>query len=292
MSQDPQLEYLGSKPQRLPYTKLLSAAYLKILLWKSLHSLRQPFLLFNSIPINPKDLPDPGPGASLSEEHLDFAKKSEMEANKRHEILEQKADKILGVLVFVTPLYLSVVTYVLHLTDKTSVLTVVLFSLTGACVIAGFVAALRAAAIRYHQKLGIGAIFDASTGTWLPLPREKMVRGLMYCATWNEAINDHVADFVNAARLYAAIAMVSLVCASLTVLGSKVPSDSQAIALQSITNAVGNLSHSVDSLKMQIQISQKTIASSVQSDSKPNGINTLVHAAPASKRHRGCKGAT
>lgn len=223
-NRDPLFDYLGEVPRKLSWRRIASRKFVGVLWRRTWYLLQRPFISYEDSPVEPKPLPEPQKGLAVMEEHLDLAKSLESSAGRRREILEQKADRTLGVLVFLAPLFVSVVTYVSREPDQAGISVMVLFLLTGVCLIAGFVAAFRAVGVRYSQKLGIKAIFDPTKKEWLDLPRQKYARGLIWCASWNDAINDHVADFVRSARFYTIAGMFFLVIASLPILLNQIHS--------------------------------------------------------------------
>lgn len=223
-NRDPLFDYLGGVPRKLGWRHIVSRKFVGVLWNRTWYLLQRPFIFYGDTPVEPKPLPEPQNALTVMEEHLDLAKSLESSASRRREVLEQKADRTLGVLVFLAPLFVSVVTYVSREPGQAGVSVVVLFSLTGAGLIAGFVAAFRAVGIRYSQKLGIKAVFDPTNREWLDLPRQKYARGLIWCAAWNEAINDHVADFVRSARFYTIAGMFFLIAASLPILLNQIHS--------------------------------------------------------------------
>jgi hypothetical protein len=79
--------------------------------------------------------------------------------------------------------------------------------------------------VQVRQTLGVGAIIDLDAGEFRKYNNVFHTRGLLFCASFNEAMNARIAELVKGAHILTAIAVVALVIAALPSIYLLAPSD-------------------------------------------------------------------
>ena len=80
----------------------------------------------------------------------------------------------------------------------------------------GFVSAVRAISVKPIETLYLKAVIDED-GYFLKYQKSDHARGLLYCAAMNEAMNDHLAQFVKGAHSLTVFAVFSLIIAAIPI---------------------------------------------------------------------------
>jgi len=173
------------------------------------------------VPFNPQpEPPDPFPTQS-GEPDGDQVKRCQWifdQAEERRNQLEQKAQWTFALILFLTPLVASVLVFMMRedstsSLSKTIALTFLIISMV--LMLMGFVSIMRAVSIQARESLYLGSVADLSGGQILKYDGSFLARGLLYCASVNTAMNDHLAQFVKGAHILTIAAVISLVVATL-----------------------------------------------------------------------------
>jgi hypothetical protein len=89
-----------------------------------------------------------------------------------------------------------------------------LLAISGILLFLGFTAAVRAISVKTLETLFVHSVID-ETGKFREYKKEFHARGLPYCAAMNEAMNDHIAQFVKGTHILTAAAVIALVVAAI-----------------------------------------------------------------------------
>ncbi len=200
----PPPRYAATPPSPLQWRDLFRAAPRYLRRFRYLAIL--PFRPFAENPTPSAPLPEPA--ASITAVHRDLAAHLESRAETRGRGVEAKADRTLSLLLFLIPLVLSAFVYAVKSGAARSPVVIVLFVLTVLSLLSGVLSATRASGIYNRQQLSVKTIYDTEGDTWKDTADHHYVRGVIWCAAWNEAMNDHIADFVRAARLHVLVALM------------------------------------------------------------------------------------
>lgn len=200
---------------------------LKKHVWAKLISLSeivwQILIPYKGSPERAKDLPDPKVGISLKEPQVKQCQWIFDQAEQRRSYLEQKAQASFGLMVFLVPLLGSIFAFIISKTNAGRDLLhgiilhgiiMGLLALSGALLLLGFVSAARAVSVKKMETLYIGSVVE-DDGQFRQYKEDFHARGLLYCAVMNEAMNDHIAQFVKGAHIMTAGAIMTLVVASI-----------------------------------------------------------------------------
>ncbi len=139
------------------------------------------------------------------------------QAEQRATALEQKAQWTFGLIAFLAPLLAGAfVLFLKELTDDNADKGVALgvLSVASILLLLGFICALRGVSVRRRETLFLQAVLNENGG-FRAYSGAFRARGLLYCASMNTAMNDHIANFVKAAHIFSAMAVVALVFAAI-----------------------------------------------------------------------------
>ena len=182
---------------------------------------------FNSRPEEIDSLPEPT--VEVTEAHVEQCQWIFDQAAARRVHLEQKAQSTFGLMVFLVPLLASLFVFIISraTTSGTAIRTVaiVLLVISAVLLLLGFISAVRAVAVKAIETLFLRSVIDEA-GQFRKYSKAFHARGLLYCAAMNEAMNDHIAQFVKGAHILTAAAVVTLVIAAVptSVVLSSLPS--------------------------------------------------------------------
>ena len=158
----------------------------------------------NDIPRPPKDLPK----SQLAQCQAIFE-----EAQDRREHIERKAQWTFAAIAILIPFHASASLFLileLPLEKGIGTFLFVLLLFAALFLILSFLSAARALSVQPRQFLFIKAIINED-GTFRKYKRHFHARGLLYCASTNTAMNDHIAQFVKGAQVLMVLAALLLV---------------------------------------------------------------------------------
>lgn len=180
-------------------------------LWEIVWQILVPF---ESSPENVEDLPDPKVGIVIDESQVKQSQWIFDQAEKRRSHLEQKAQSSFGLMVFLVPLLGSVFAFIINKTTAGEgvlhSVIIALLALSSILLLLGFVSAVRAVSVKKMETLFVRSVVD-DEGQFRPYEKHFHARGLLYCAAMNEAMNDHIAQFVKGAHILTAWSVITLV---------------------------------------------------------------------------------
>ncbi len=176
----------------------------------------QTFVPFNPQPEPPDALPPPS--VQIDEEQVAQCQWIFDQAEARGNQLEQKAQWTFALLLFLAPLVISVVVFLFREEAPSSISKRIAILLLGASVIfmiMAFISIMRAISVQARQTLFLGSVVNLDTGTFKRYDRSYHAQGLLYCASVNTAMNDHLAQFVKGAHMLTIVSVVTLLAATL-----------------------------------------------------------------------------
>jgi len=172
------------------------------------------------VPFNPRPediapLPDPDATREVTESHVEQCQWIFDQAEDRRVHLEQKAQSTFGLMVFLVPLLASLFVFIISkgTTSSTLIFTLVLVGVSAVCLLLGFISAIRAVGVKENQTLFLDSVLDED-GQFRKYSDAFRARGLLYCASMNTAMNDHIAQFVKGAHILTAAAVLVLLVAA------------------------------------------------------------------------------
>lgn len=173
------------------------------------------------VPFNPQPEeiePLPEPTVDVTESHVKQCQWIFDQAAARRLELEQKAQSTFGLMLFLVPVLASLFVFISSRATSsgtaTRTLAIVLLVVSGAILLLGFISAARAVAVKTIETLFLGSVVDGH-GQFREYNKAFHARGLLYCAAMNQAMNDHIAQFVKGAHILTAAAVIVLVLAAL-----------------------------------------------------------------------------
>jgi hypothetical protein len=238
----------------------------------------QTIVPFNPSPELPKD--PPNPDDDPDDKQIEQCEKMFDRVEEGRDQLEQKARATFSFVSFLTPLLASILVFTLSKTpaDTPGRSAAIVLSVVSLCfLVLGFVSIARAVSVRGREALFLDSIIDPEQNQIRAYDKRFYIRGLLYCASVNQAINDHIAQFVKGAHVLTALAVLALVPAA-------VPA---AIALSSIssqptkTEIIGQVAVSVALAPLEKEIAKigdqvSAMAAAKTSDDRLNQLTLEI----------------
>ena len=171
------------------------------------------------VPFNPSPeppAPPPSPAFTPSPEQMEQCQKLYDEVEETRNDLEQKARATFSVISFSTPLLASILVFVFsHSTPSTLAryVAIALALMSLSFLFLSFLSISRAVSVQMRERLFLGAIIDFDQNNIRKYDAAFHMQGLLYCTSVNQAMNDHIAQFVKGAHILTAIAILSFVLA-------------------------------------------------------------------------------
>jgi hypothetical protein len=161
------------------------------------------------------DLPEPD--VQVTESHLKECQWIFDQADARRIYLEQKAQSAFALMLFLVPLLASLFAFLIKASSHTTSRTVAIgfLAVSGVLGLLGFISVVRAVSVKNTETLFLGAVVDLKDGQFRQYDYAFHARGLLYCASINTAMNDHIAMFVKSGQVLTAGAVIALVIAAI-----------------------------------------------------------------------------
>ena len=170
---------------------------------------------FNPRPEEIESLPEPT--IDVADAHVKHCQWIFDQAAARRVQLEQKAQSTFSLMVFLVPVLASLFVFISSRATPSGTairtLAIVLLVLSAVILLLGFISAVRAVAVKTIETLFLSSVVDGA-GQFREYSKAFHARGLLYCAAMNEAMNDHIAQFVKGAHILTAGAVITLVLAA------------------------------------------------------------------------------
>lgn len=201
--------FIAAPPERVKFKLLWE--HIRLQLQKFLVILVQCFVPFRPQPEAIDDIPETD--AKVNSEQVAQCQKILDEADGRREHLEQKAQSTFGLIAFLAPLVISAFAYLAGSAENA--IAENRGWLVGASVISAvfmllaFVSVARAVSVKAAERLFVMSVID-DNGRFREYNEAFHARGLLYCAAMNEAMNDHIAQFVKGAHVLTVAAILAL----------------------------------------------------------------------------------
>jgi hypothetical protein len=176
----------------------------------------QTFVPFNPRPEEPADLSELA--GEFDDDQLKQCEKIFDQIEGTRVQLEQKARSTFAVTSFLAPLLAAILLFLLAQTtpQTTSRTFAIVFAASSFIfLLLGFVTIMRAVSVQERQTLLHSAVIDFEKRQIREYNKTFHARGLLYCASANQAMNDHVAQFVKGAHILTAFAVLALVVAAM-----------------------------------------------------------------------------
>lgn len=159
--------------------------------------------------------PEADPLVQVEQSQVDQCQWIFDQAEERRVHLEQKAQATFSLMVFLVPLLASLFVFLVSrgASSKTLVVTLTLVSISGMCLLFGFIAAIRAVGVKENETLFLDSVMNED-GKFRKYSNAFRAQGLLYCASMNTAMNDHLAQFVKGAHTMTAAAVLVLLAAA------------------------------------------------------------------------------
>jgi hypothetical protein len=199
---------------------------------------------------------------NVTEEQVEQSQWIFDQAKERRVHLEQKAQSTFGLMLFLVPLLASLFVFIISKASISSMtirpIIIAILILSSIFLLLGFISAVRAVSVKAIESLYLHAVIDED-GKFREYQKGFHARGLLYCAAMNEAMNDHLAQFVKGAHLLTVASVFSLVVAAIPicVVLSSLPSSPTAttivgqVAISS--SGITTLRDDVANMKSEIQ---------------------------------------
>jgi hypothetical protein len=214
---------------------------------------------FESRPKEIAEFPEPDAGINVTDSHVKQCQWIFDQAEERRSHLEQKAQSTFSLMLFLVPLLASLFVLVIGkgTASRAFGFTLTLIIVSSIFLLLAFIAAVRAIAVKGGETLFLDAVIHES-GQFRKYSEAYHARGLLYCASMNTAMNDHIAQFVKGAHILSAAAVLALLIAAIPstmlFIVPAAPAQTQIVGPVSISSAeLTRLSNDVTAMKGDVQ---------------------------------------
>lgn len=170
---------------------------------------------FKSRPESIDELPEPA--VKVTESQVKQCQWIFDQAAGRRVHLEQKAQSTFGLMLFLVPLMSSLFVFVISKPPGSHaslrVVAIATIGLSAVLLFLGFVAAVRGISVKAIETLFVHSVLD-DAGQFREYKEKFHARGLLSCAAMNEAMNDHIAQFVKGAHVLTPASLIAFVVAA------------------------------------------------------------------------------
>ena len=128
-----------------------------------------------------------------------------------------KARGTFSIIAFLAPLTASIFVFLLSRSTagpNTLLIAEIFAGSSVVLMILAFVSIARAVSVQKRVALGLRAIVDFDGHAFRRYNKVHHARGLLYCASMNQAMNAHIAQFVKGAHIFTTIAVLVLIVAA------------------------------------------------------------------------------
>jgi hypothetical protein len=217
-------------------------------------------------PFNPQPEPpeDPPPVPGITDDQLKQCKELYDKVEDDRDALESKARATFSVITFLVPLLASIFVFIFGRSAEGSrgrMVVLILIGISSVFLLLGFISIARAVSVQVRQTLGLAAIIDLNAHAFRTYSKEFYARGLLFCASVNQAMNDHIAQFVRGAHILTAVAVIILALAALSSIGS-LPADSPPTKFQT-TGPIEIASPALTNLEKEVAKINNDLAAAV-----------------------------
>jgi hypothetical protein len=240
-------------------------------LWRDIWQTVTPF---NPQPETPED---PPPVADISDEQLKQCQNLYDKVEDDRAALESKARATFSVVTFLVPLLASIFVFIFARSAEGSrgrTIVLILIGISSVFLLLGFISIARAVSVQVRQTLGLAAIIDLDAHAFRTYSKVFHARGLLFCASVNQAMNDHIAQFVRGAHILTAIAVIILTLAALSSVGS-LPADSGPTKIQT-TGPIEIASPALANLEKEVAKIDYDLRAAVDSKTQGQRLDALA----------------
>lgn len=279
-------QFIANPPEQVKWSLIPKHLWLHVRRFGYL--LLQPFLPFNARPDEIDPFPDPT--LAVTEAHVQQCQWIFDQAEARRDHLEQKAQSTFGLMTFLVPLLASLFVFIISRATATGpgirTLAIALLLLSAVFLILGFISAARAVAVKANETLFLHSVVDKD-GQFQGYSTSLHARGLLYCASMNTGLNDHIAQFVKGAHVLTAAAVIVVLIAAVPAgfVFSALPSSPvQTEIVKPVTFSSPDLKNDLDKLSdnkaaedkiklLEAEVQKLEVKLSETQKKKPNGPN-------------------
>lgn len=243
-------QYFAGSPERRPISRQIIAQWGRNVRHLFSHTLSS----YQDLPPSPQSITQAKPEGTIDKDQLPICKLVYETEEARQEKLERKSTATISLVAAITPFIVAAMVYIrtsAGLSYGGRVATFVLSIFAFIPLLLAFIASLRATGIRAYQYLHIPAVIDTQRDTIRPFSVDFFGRGLLWCASVNGSLNNHIADFVRAAHVFLVVSVILLLASAFpTLLTTEPKSSSQEItgtvrvestALQQLSTNIGRI---------------------------------------------------
>lgn len=279
-------QFIANPPEQVKWSLIPKHLWLHVRRFGYL--LLQPFLPFNARPDEIDPFPDPT--RAVTEAHVQQCQWIFDQAEARRDHLEQKAQSTFGLMTFLVPLLASLFVFIISRATATGpgirTIAIALLLLSAVFLILGFISAARAVAVKANETLFLHSVVDKD-GQFQGYSTSLHARGLLYCASMNTGLNDHIAQFVKGAHVLTAAAVIVVLIAAVPAgfVFSALPSSPvQTEIVKPVTFSSPDLKNDLDKLSdnkaaedkiklLEAEVQKLEVKLSETQKKKPNGPN-------------------
>jgi len=249
--------------------------YIRLLFHRFMYILYQACIPFKQRPEEPETLP-------TSEDNVDAAQLTQCQwifdqAEARRTHLEQKAQWTFALIIFVVPLLAALFIFLFRDASPNAAgrtAAAVLLCVSAVLLFLGFISAVRAVSVQEREALLLGTVINLNDGHFRPYSKSFHARGLLYCAEMNNAMNDHIAQFVKGAHILTATAVITLSVAAVPA-GIAFSKHTSSPVRAEVVGPISLLSVDLASIRDEITELRKLLATLIKDNTEDDRLKFL-----------------
>lgn len=176
----------------------------------------QVFTQYQEQPDNPADFPEET--NEPDDKQLEQCQLIFKQSEERRLHIEQKAQSLFSLIIFMAPALGSMFVFIYKDSPPigtTGWIIIILIFMSFVLLALGFISVMRAISVKAHEILFIESVVDKKSGKFKEYSKAYHAQGLLYCASINTAINDHIAQFTKGAQVLMIFAAILSLIASI-----------------------------------------------------------------------------
>lgn len=244
-------DYLPKPPGRLPFSLRTYVDATKRSMATFHVLLRHTLSAYGKAPSSKEPITSNSPKGTIRPKMLQRIEQLWGAAKLRSEHLEQKSTATLSGLGIAAPIVIALSVFIVKepsISTWIRYTALVLVALAIASMVMSFLAILRALSIREREELGIDSV--VASRAFRKATDDFHGRGLLYVYTKQQAINDHVADFIRASQMFLAVSIALVLLAGAVI----VPGTATAVGRQKSASdpVLLELNHALEALAKRL----------------------------------------
>lgn len=288
-------EFIGRPP--LPLGRGSGGSFLKQI-WRLCVGFKD-FLWIAIIPFNPRpeEILEPPQVRSddVDDKQLEQCQRIFDDVESSRVQLEQKARATFTLIAFLVPLLASIFVFLLEQTSLNSneyKVSVILLLVSSVLLVFGFISIVRAISLKTVEKPFLQSVFDFEKKEFRKYNKAVHARGLLYCASMNQGMNDHISQFVKGAHILSACSIIMFAAGAVSIALAHQPKASSSLTKIEVIGLIAPLTSDLIELRNEMETlnkSNKMLTLNRALEKKIDGIEAKLKDLETSPIHQNIK---